>query len=109
ALLAPELLHELRKWRVAGPDGRESRLVGELVIEAPGDRIGPVATRVIEQASVAVVVRLAVVGESILVAAVGEHVSEQLEQRPGMAQLVLRDRADGDVLLEQRRDARPLG
>ena len=56
-----------------------------------------------------VVVRLAVVGDCVLVAAVVENLGQELVQRPGVAELVLRDRADRDVLLEQRRDARPLG
>ena len=34
---------------------------------------------------------------------------QQLVQRPGVADLVLRDRAGRDVLLEHRRDAGPLG
>src|SRR5205814_8386822 len=34
---------------------------------------------------------------------------DQLVQRAGMADLVLRDRREGDVLFQQGRDTRPLG
>ena len=109
ALLAPQLLHELRERAVAGSDRRQSSLVGELVQEAPRDGVRPVAARVIKEASVAVVVGLPIVREGVLVPTVVEDLGKELVQRPRVAQLVLRDRADRDVLLEQRRDARPLG
>src|SRR5207247_1194341 len=45
----------------------------------------------------------------VLVPAVGEDLGEELVQGTGVPQLVLRDRADRDVLFEEWRDAGPLG
>ena len=50
-----------------------------------------------------------VVGDRVGVAAVGEQLGQQLVERPGVAELVLGERAHRDVLLEERGDPRPLG
>ena len=51
----------------------------------------------------------AVVGPGVGVAAVGDGLGEEPVQRLGVAQLVLGERADRDVLLEDRADPGPLG
>ena len=81
--------------------------VGGVVQEAPGDRHRPVAAAVVEQPGVAVLGRLAVVGEGVGVGA--GQLAEQAVQRRGVAELVLGERAHRDVLLEDRRDPGPLG
>ena len=50
-----------------------------------------------------------VVGDRVGVAAVVAELGEQLVQRLGVAELVLGERADRHVLLEDRRDPGPLG
>ena len=62
---------------------------------------------VVEQPGVPVGVRLAVVGERVAIA-VGQ-LGQQVVERGGVPQLVLGQRAHGHVLLEERRDAGPLG
>ena len=62
----------------------------------------------VEQPGVAVALDRAVVRDRVGVAAVVEHLGQQPVQRLGVAELVLGDRADRHVLLEHRRDPRPL-
>ena len=63
----------------------------------------------IEQPGVIVALDRAVVGDRVGVAAVVDHLGHQPVQRLGMAELVLGERAHRHVLLEHRRDPRPLG
>ena len=106
ALLAPELGDEVGE---RGPGAAGERLESDgvcgLVQVAPRDGHRPVAPAVVEQAGVAVLVGLAVVGDGIGVT--GRSISrEQPVQRGGVAELVLRQRAHRHVLFEERRDAR---
>ena len=87
--------------------GLEADRVGGLVQPATGDGHRPVAAAVVEQPRVAVVVRLAVVGERVAVGA--GQLGQQVVERRGVPQLVLGERAHRHVLLEERRDAGPLG
>ncbi len=63
----------------------------------------------VEQPGVEVALGRPVVGPGVGVAAVGDGVGEQAVERLGVAELVLGERADRDVLLEDRADPRPLG
>ena len=73
----------------------------------PGDRARPVGHETqLDERRAAVLLGRAVERERV---GVGVEVARgELVQRPRVADLVLRDRREGDVLLEERRDARPL-
>jgi hypothetical protein len=110
ALLAANLVDELaeRRERRRG-DRLEPGGVGGVVEITPGDCHRPVAPAVVEEPGVAVLVGRPVVGDGVSVLAVVAELREQLVQRLGVAKLVLGQRAHGDVLLEDRGDAGPLG
>ena len=82
---------------------RDADLVGLLVEPAAHDRVAPVEQSQLDEGCAAVLVERAVECECICV------IGEELVHRARMSDLVLRDRRERDVLLEQRRDARPLG
>ena len=62
----------------------------------------------VEQPGVVVALHRAVVGDGIGVAAVVDELREEPVEGLRVPELVLRERAHRDVLLEERRDARPL-
>ena len=109
ALLATDLVDELAQ-RDEGRGGQsvETGGVRGVVEESTGDRHRPVAAAVVEQAGVAVLVGLAVVGDAVGVATVGPDFGEERVERRRVPELVLGERAHRHVLLEERRDARPL-
>ena len=82
--------------------------VRRLVQIVPSDRRGPVRDEPqLHELRRAVLGRLPVEGE--LVCGRPEVPRRELVQRPRVADLVLRDRREGDVLLKEGRDPRPLG
>ena len=95
---------------ISGSAGRlessEPDLVGGLVQPVPRDRSRPLQPSKLHERRTAVLVRLAVEGE--LVRRRSELGSCQLVQRARVPDLVLRDRREGDILLEEGRDPGPL-
>jgi len=83
-----------------GPEPVEPDLVGRLVEVAPRDRVGPVEQPELDERRTGVLLGRAV--ERELVGGRAEIARGELVQRPRVADLVLRDRAEGDVLLEER-------
>jgi len=87
--------------------GLDAGLVGPLVEAVPRDRSCPVRDQPeLDELRAAVLVRAAVEGQ--LVRGRAELARRQLVERPRVSDLVLRDRGEGHVLLEQRRDPGPL-
>ena len=80
----------------------DADLVRDLVEPAARDRVRPVEQAQLDERRAAVVVERAVERERVRV------VGEQLVHGARVADLVLRDRRERDVLLEHRRDPRPL-
>ena len=79
-----------------------------LVEDVPRDRPRPVGHEPqLDERRAAVLLRLAVEGERVGVRP--ELRGREVVERPRVPDLVLRDRREGDVLLEERRDPRPLG
>ena len=83
----------------------EAHRVGLLVQPAARDRARPVEQAQLDERRAAVFVRRAVERERVRVAAVAD---DQLVDGARVADLVLRDRGEGDILLEHRRDPGPL-
>ena len=83
---------------------RDADLVGGLVEPAPRDRVRPVEQVQLDERRAAVLVERR--GRT---RARRRRPSDELVDRARVADLVLRDRRERDVLLEHRRDARPLG
>jgi len=83
------LLHKLRRAMVR--PGRDL-LAGELELD---------------EGRAPVLLRLAVEGQRVAVAA--EHAGRELVESPRVADLALGDRGEGDILLQERGDAGPLG
>ena len=81
---------------------RDAKLVRLLVQPAPRDRVRPVEQVELDERRAAVLLERPIEGQRVGV------VCQQLVHRPRMSDLVLRDRRERDVLLEQRRDPRPL-
>ena len=110
ALLATDLGDEVaqRLERRLG-QRREARRVGGLVQVAPGDRRRPVAAAMVEEPGVKVTLGRAIVGDGVGVAAIRDDLGEQAVERLGVTQLVLCQRADRHILLEDRSDPRPFG
>ena len=107
-LLAVHLRREPGDLGVVGLlQRREAKLVGGLVEPVPRDRVRPVELAQLDERRAAVLRRGAV--ERELVGGRAEVARRELVQRARVADLVLRDRRERDVLLERRRDARPLG
>ena len=82
---------------------RDPYLVCDLVEPAPRDRVRPLEQVQLDERRAAVLLGLAVEGERVRV------LRQQLVDGARVADLVLRDRRERDVLLEHRRDPRPLG
>ena len=78
-----------------------------LVEHVPGDRARPVGHETqLDERRAAVLLGRAIERERVGVRV--EVARGEVVEGPRMADLVLRDRGEGDVLLEERRDARPL-
>ena len=106
-LFAVDLRGEPRELRVVGRAQRvEPHAVRLLVQVAARDRVRPVQQAQLDERRAAVLVGCAIERERIRVAA--ELDRGELVERARMADLVLRDRREGNVLLERRRDPRPL-
>jgi hypothetical protein len=108
-LLAVDLPGEAGDLLVVGLHQRfDPFLVGRLVEHLPRDRACPVGNDAqLDELRAAVLLGLAV--ERELVCGRAELLRDELVERPRVADLVLRDRREGDVLLEERRNAGPLG
>jgi hypothetical protein len=106
-LLAVDLRGEARDRRIGvalqlgDPD-----LVGDFVEPAAGDRARPVEEMELDERRAAVLLERPVERERIHVAVLP---GDQRIQRARVPDLVLRDRGEGDVLLQHRRDPRPFG
>ena len=107
-LLAVDLRRQAGDLGVVGLLQRlDASLVGALVDAVPRDRSRPVRDEPkLDELGATVLARLAV--ERKLVRGRAELPRRELVQRPRVPDLVLRDRREGDVLLEHGRDARPL-
>jgi hypothetical protein len=106
-LLATHLAGKERQGLVGGAgQRRQADRIGGLVQVAAGDAERPVAARMVEEGGMPVVLRAAAVGDPVGVI-IGQ-LGQQLVERPRVTDLVLRDRAGGDILLQHRRDAGPL-
>ena len=104
-LLAVDLRREAGDRRVGVVlQRRDADLVGDLVEPAARDRVRPVEQAQLDERRAAVLVRAR--GRTRARPASSD---EQLVDGARVADLVLRDRGERDVLLEHRRDARPLG
>jgi hypothetical protein len=80
--------------------------VGRLVEEVARDRARPLEAAELDERRAPVLLRPPVERERVGVGA--EVARSELVQRPRVSDLVLGDRRECDVLLEERRDARPL-
>jgi len=106
-LLTVDLRGDAGELRVVRDAERvEPDRVRSLVEPVPRDRPCPLQPAQLDEGGGAVVLGRAVEGERVGVGA--ELARGELVQRSRMADLVLRDRREGDVLLERRRDPRPL-
>ncbi len=98
-LLAVHLRRQPGDLRVVGRlQGVEADRVGRLVEPVTGDRPRPLEPAQLDERRAAVLLGPAVEGERVGVRA--EVARRQLVQRPRVADLVLCDRREGDVLLE---------
>ena len=84
----------------------QSHRVRGVVQVAPDDAEGPVGARMVQQPAVAVAVDRA--AEGGVVGILSRELRAQAVEDAGMADLVLGERAEGHVLLQHGRDARPL-
>ena len=106
-LLAIHLCRETRDLGIVGLlERREPDLVRGLVEPVTRDRPRPLEPAQLDERRGAVLLGLAV--ERELVGGRAELRGSELVERSRVPDLVLRDRREGDVLLEERRDARPL-
>ena len=88
-------------------EARDPDRVRGLVEDVPRDRPRPVGHEPqLDERRAAVLLGLAVEGERVGIRP--ELRGGELVERPRVPDLVLRDRREGDVLLEERRDPRPL-
>ena len=102
-LLAVDLRGEAGGARVVARDQRlDANPVGLLVEPAARDCMRPLEESELDERCAAVLLRPAVERERVGI------VAEELVRGARMADLVLRDRRECDVLLEHRSDARPL-
>jgi hypothetical protein len=85
----------------------EPRRVRLFIEDVSRDRLLPVEQTELDELRALVLVRRSV--ERELVGGYTAIASNELVDRSRMADLVLRDRREGDVLLQQRSDAGPLG
>jgi hypothetical protein len=103
-LLALDALREAAELRAQRVDPDR---VGRLVEPVARDRLAPVGQAQLDERRRAVLLGRAVEGEGVRV---GRQLGgRQLVQRARVADLVLRDRGEGDVLLQERSDPGPLG
>ena len=106
-LFAVDLRGEARELGVVGLAQRvDPHAVGFLVEIAARDRVRPVDQAQLDERRAAVLLRRAVERERVRVGV--ELDRRELVERARVADLVLRDRRERDVLLERRRDPRPL-
>ena len=106
-LLAVDLRGEARDLGIVGRlERREADLVGRLVQPVPRDRARPLEPAQLDERRRPVLLGRAV--ERELVGGRAELARGELVERPRVPDLVLRDRRERDVLLEERRDAGPL-
>ena len=104
-LLAVDLRREARDGGIGVVLQRgDPDLVGGLVQPAPRDRVRPVHQVELDERRAAVLLERPVERERVGVAVLAH---DELVERARVADLVLRDRGEGDVLLEHRRDAGP--
>jgi hypothetical protein len=96
-----------RHDRVVGcRERRDPDRVGCLVEHVACDRRRPVHPAELDEGRASVLVERPVVRERVCSGA--ELLGDDLVERAGVADLVLRDRGERDVLLEERRDPGPL-